>query len=163
MIFTFFISFLIILRLGEMILSKRNEKWLIQHGAVECGKKHYPFLIAMHVLFIAALIVEYYFSGHSHFYAVLLVIFLALTLLKIWIVSLLGKFWTTRIYRIPGAPLIKRGIYKFIKHPNYIIVIIEIAVIPVIFNLYYTAIVFSILNALMLSVRIREENKALAT
>ncbi len=77
------------------------------------------------------------------------------------VISSLGRYWNTKIFRVPGAPLIKKGPYKFFKHPNYIIVVCEIAVIPLIFHLYRTAIVFSILNAVMLSVRIKEENKVL--
>jgi methyltransferase len=83
--------------------------------------------------------------------------------LKVWVISSLGKYWNTKIYRIPDARLIKKGPYIFFKHPNYAIVIAEIVVIPLIFHLYYTAIIFSLLNAIILSIRIRKENKALAT
>jgi len=80
---------------------------------------------------------------------------------KIWIILSLGKFWNTKIYHIAKAPLIIKGSYKYFKHPNYLVVIAEIMVIPLIFHLFYTALIFSILNAIMLYVRIREENKVL--
>ena len=80
---------------------------------------------------------------------------------KVWVIMSLGKFWNTKIYHIPNLPLVRKGPYKFIKHPNYLIVIAEIAIIPLTFHLYYTAIIFTILNAIMLSVRIKEENKVL--
>ena len=118
-------------------------------------------MIALHVSFFISLLVEYYFqTAHScNFY--LLFLFFALTALKIFVVASLGKYWTTKIYRIPNADLVKRGAYKYFKHPNYAIVVVEIAIIPLTFHLYFTAIVFSILNAVMLYVRISEENKIL--
>ncbi len=161
MTFILFIAFIIFLRIGELLISKSNEKWLLQNNAVEYGKSHYPFIVALHVLFIASLIVEYYtrqpLAGNLCF----LLLFFTLLAFKIWVIMSLGKFWNTKIYHISNIPLIKKGPYKYLKHPNYIIVITEIAIIPLVFQLYYTAILFSILNAIMLFVRIKEENKAL--
>ncbi|HCO67027.1 MAG TPA: hypothetical protein DIT04_04605 [Dysgonomonas sp.] len=162
MIFTIFIGFLILLRLGELLLARRNEKWMLQHGAVEYGKKHYPIIVILHVLFFISLITEYYFASTGYYSVPLLILYFLLLAFKAWVIFSLGKFWNTKIFRITGYPLVKKGPYKFIKHPNYIIVIAEIAIIPLIFNLYYTAIIFSILNALVLYIRVREENKALS-
>jgi methyltransferase len=148
--------------MGEMILSRRNEAWLLQHGAIETGQRHYPVIIVLHVLFFASLIVEYSVKQTITFNVFLLIPFFILQAAKIWIVFSLGKFWNTKIYRIPDAPLIKRGPYRYFKHPNYMIVVIEIAVIPLMFQLVYTAIVFSILNAIVLTIRIYEENKVIA-
>jgi methyltransferase len=161
MAFIVFISFIILLRILELVVSKQNEKWLLQNGAVEYGKNHYPFIVALPVLFIISLIVEYYILKPVSYNSFIIIIYFILLAFKIWVISSLGKFWNTKIYRIPNFALIKRGPYKFLKHPNYLIVIAEIAIIPLIFQLYYTAIIFSILNLLMLSVRIKEENKAL--
>ncbi|MDP4201493.1 MAG: isoprenylcysteine carboxylmethyltransferase family protein [Bacteroidota bacterium] len=161
MAFLLFITFIICLRLGELLLSHNNAKWLLQNGAIEYGHKHYPFMVALHFLFIISLIVEYYIQrpvGYSQFF---LIFYFVLIALKIWIVSSLGRFWNTRIYRIPGVPLKKKGLYAYLAHPNYIIVIAEIAVIPLVFHLYFTAVTFTILNMMMLVIRIREENKAL--
>ena len=161
MIFISFISFVILLRTGELLLSKRNEQWLRQHGAIEYGNKHYKFIVAIHVLYFCALIIEYVVRPHASFNAYLLLVYCFLLLLKTWIVLSLGKFWTTKIYRIPNVPLVRKGPYKYFKHPNYFVVVFEILVIPLIFSIYYTAIIFTLLNAIVLFVRIKEENKAL--
>ncbi|WP_106829836.1 isoprenylcysteine carboxyl methyltransferase family protein [Parabacteroides pacaensis] len=162
MVFTVFILFVILLRLGELLLARRNERWLLQHGAVEYGKKHYRYIVLLHVGFFISLITEYVFTSTGYYSIPLLVLYFVLLGFKAWTIFSLGRFWNTKIFRIPGYPLVKKGAYKFIKHPNYIIVIAEIALIPLIFHLYITAIVFSGLNALMLHVRIKEENKVLA-
>lgn len=161
MYFFLFISFLILLRLVELLVAKRNEKWLRENGAVEYGKKHYPVIVLLHVGFFVSLIIEYLSKSPQTPVDILLFIFLALIVLKIQIISSLGKYWNTKIFHISGVPLVRKGLYKYFKHPNYFIVICEIAIIPLIFHLYVTAIVFSLLNAAMLSVRIREENKIL--
>jgi methyltransferase len=161
MIFILFISFIVLLRISELILSKRNEKWLLQNGAVEYGSKHYPFIVMLHVAFFISLIIEYYIRHIVSYSLFFLIFYFFLLLFKAWVILSLGKFWNTKIYRIKDYPLINKGPYKYFKHPNYFVVIIEIAVIPLAFHLYYTAIIFTILNAIMLSVRIKEENKAL--
>ncbi len=162
MAFILFTSLIILLRIGELILSKRNEKWLLQNGAVEYGQKHYPFIVALHVLFIISLIIEYSMKRTVSYSSFLLVLFFLLLAFKTWVILSLGKFWNTKIYRIANYPLIKKGLYRYFKHPNYMIVIIEIAVIPLIFDLYFTAVIFTLFNAILLSVRIKEENKALS-
>jgi methyltransferase len=161
MAFIFFISFIILLRIGELLLSKSNEKWLLQNGAVEYGKKHYPFIVALHTLFLISMIVEYYIRQPPSYNLFLLAFYFLLLVFKAWVLLSLGKFWNTKIYRIANISLVKKGAYKYFKHPNYIIVIMEIVIIPLIFHLYFTAIIFTLLNAVMLFVRIKEENKAL--
>lgn len=161
MVFIVFITFVLLLRLGELLLARRNERWLLQHGAVEYGKKHYVYMIILHVLFFISLITEYVFTSTGYYSIPLLVLYFVLLAFKAWTIFSLGKFWNTKIFRISGYPLVKKGPYRFIKHPNYVIVIVEVALIPLIFHLYITAIVFSLLNALMLYVRIKEENKVL--
>jgi len=161
MVFFVFISCVILLRIGELLLSKRNEKWLLQNGAVEYGKKHYPFIVALHTLFIISLIIEYSTKQTASFSLFFIILYFLILVFKAWGVLSLGKFWNTKIYHISNLPLVKKGPYHFIKHPNYMIVIAEIAVIPLAFHLYFTAITFSILNAMMLFVRIKEEDKIL--
>jgi len=161
MAFIFFISFIILLRIGELILSQRNEIWLLQNGAIEYGHKHYPYIVSLHILFIVSLIIEYSTKQTAFFSLFFLVLYLLILLFKAWIILSLGKFWNTKIYHITDFPLIKKGVYKYLKHPNYLVVISEIAIIPLVFHLYFTAIVFTVLNAIMLSVRIKEENKVL--
>lgn len=161
MAFPLFISFVILLRIGELILARKNEHLLLQEGAVEYGQKHYPFIVMLHVLFILSLIIEYSLSKTESYNLFLLFLFFPLLSLKIWVILSLGKYWNTKIFRAPRHPLIVKGPYRYLKHPNYIIVIAEIAIIPLIFHLYYTAIIFTVLNAVMLAVRIKVEDKAL--
>jgi len=162
MYFIIFISFFILQRLSELFIARSNEKWLLQRGAVQYGQSHYPFIIALHTLFIVSIITEYILRGEPQISWVFLVIFLAVLSFKFWALSSLGKYWNTKIYRIPGVYPVKKGPYKFLKHPNYMEVVCEIAIIPLVFHLYYTAIIFTILNAIMLTVRITVENKVWA-
>ena len=162
MYFIIFILFLITQRLTELYISKRNEKWLLAQGAVEYGREHYPFIVALHTLFIISLIAEYELTGGQLISYIFLVLFILLLIFKYWVLSSLGTYWNTRVYRVPGAIAVRKGPYKLFKHPNYVDVVCEIAIIPLVFHLYYTAIIFTVLNALMLSVRIKVENKVWA-
>lgn len=161
MIFILYILFVVLVRIEELVLSKRNEKWLLQNGAIEYGARHYKFIVLLHLLFFCSLIFEYIIQKPPSFSVVLLVFYLLLLVFKIWVILSLGKFWNTKIYHIPNVPLIKKGPYKYFTHPNYAVVIVEIAVIPLAFYLYYTAIIFTVLNAIALFVRMKEENKVL--
>ena len=162
MIFIIFILFLIFQRLAELYVSSKNEKWLLKNGAVEYGKEHYPFIVAMHTLFIISVIAEYTWRDDTLVSYPLIILFFVLIVIKAIVISTLGHYWNTKIYKVPGTRPVATGIYKYVKHPNYIIVICEIVIIPLSFGLYYTAIVFTILNAIMLTVRIKKENEVLA-
>jgi methyltransferase len=162
MIFVVFILFLIFQRLAELYVSSKNEKWLLKNGAVEYGKEHYPFIVALHTLFIISVIAEYVWRDNTIVSYPLILLFFVLIIIKVIVISTLGHYWNTKIYKVPGTRPVATGIYKYIKHPNYIIVICEIAIIPLAFGLYYTAVLFTILNAIMLYVRISKENDVLA-
>lgn len=162
MVFIVFVAFLVTQRLTELYVSKRNEKWLLAHGAVEYGREHYPYMVSMHTLFIVSIIAEYYLTGGQPISYLFLVLFILLLTFKYWVLSSLGTYWNTRIYRVPGAGPVKKGPYKLFKHPNYVDVVCEIAIIPLVFHLYYTAVTFTVLNAIMLTVRIRVENRVWA-
>ena len=162
MAFILFIIFVVAQRLLELVVARKNEQWLLKNGAVEYGKRHYPLIVTLHTLFIISMIMNYNASDAAPFDPLFFGIFVALLLLKIWVIASLGHYWNTKIYRIRNADLVSKGPYKFVKHPNYIIVVAEIAVIPLVFHLYYTAIVFTLLNAAMLYVRISVENRILA-
>jgi methyltransferase len=163
MVFTLFLSFIILIRIVELIYSTSNEKWLLKMGALEYGKAHYPYMILLHVSFLCALMLEYNIRAENSYSSLLIVLYFIVLAFKLWVLLSLGKYWNTKILRVPGASLIATGPYKYMKHPNYVIVICEIALIPLAFHLYVTAIVFSILNLMMLLVRIKVENKALET
>jgi methyltransferase len=160
--FIVFITFFILQRISELFIAKRNEKWLLKQGAVEYGKAHYPFIVALHTLFIISIIAEYVLRGRPPISWVFLILFLLVLSFKFWALLSLGKYWNTKIYRVPGVNPVKKGPYKFLKHPNYMEVVCEIATIPLVFHLYYTSVIFTILNAAMLTVRIRAENKVWA-
>jgi methyltransferase len=161
MLFALFLIFLLLLRVGELLLSKRNERWLLRHGAVEYAREQYPWIVLLHASFFASLAAEYLLRGDATVQPWLLVLYLCLLAAKGWVIASLGSYWNTRVYRIAHAPLIVRGPYRWLKHPNYLIVIAEIAIIPLAFHLYATAIIFTVLNAIMLTVRIRAEDVVL--
>ena len=162
MAFIIFIFFVVTQRLLELAVARKNEQWLLKNGAVEYGKRHYPLIVTLHTLFIISMIMDYNASYSAPFDPLFFGIFIVLILLKIWVIASLGRYWNTKIYRISNADLVCKGPYKFVQHPNYMIVVAEIAVIPLVFHLYYTAIMFTLLNAAMLYVRISVENRILA-
>ena len=146
-------------RLGELWLSNRNTRRLLDQGAVEAGRGHYPLLVAVHVAWLAAL---WWWAPGQVINWALMTVFVLLQLARLWVIATLGARWTTRIIVLPNAPLVRDGPFRFVDHPNYLIVALEIAVLPLAFGLAGVALVFSILNAAILTVRIRSENKALA-
>jgi methyltransferase len=163
MFFWVFIGFLIIQRLGELVIAKRNEKRMFARGAVEYDRSGYKYIVMMHTLFFLSLMSEYQFFSKelNPYWWILLPIFLITQVARYWAISSLGEYWNTRIIVLKGSPLIKKGPYKFLKHPNYIVVGIELAVIPLIFSCYFTAIFFTILNIILLNRRIRIESRAI--
>jgi methyltransferase len=145
-------------RLGELWLSNRNTRRLLAEGGQEHGAGHYPFIVAVHALWLAAL---WWLAPMRAVDGFWLAMFVILELARIWVLASLGRRWTTRIIALPDAPLIRRGPYRFVNHPNYLVVIGEIAVLPLVFGLWKIALLFSFLNAIALAIRIRAENAAL--
>nr|WP_285766333.1 isoprenylcysteine carboxylmethyltransferase family protein [Peribacillus sp. SI8-4] len=163
MIFSIFIVLIASQRLVELYIAKQNEKQLKGAGAVEYGESHYRWMVLMHVSFFIVLIFEVLMYGRnvSSLWPIWLTLFLVAQSGRVWVISSLGKHWNTKIIVVPNAEVVIKGPYKFFKHPNYIIVATEIIVISLLFNAYYTAIIFTILNAWMMAVRIPLEEKAL--
>ena len=145
-------------RLSELWLSNRNTCRLILEGASEVAPGHYPLIVAVHALWLAAL---WWLAPPQPIDGFWLGMFVLIELARIWVLASLGKRWTTRIIVLPEAPLVRRGPYRWVNHPNYLVVIAEIAVLPLVFGLWQLALIFSALNAAVLTVRIREENRAL--
>lgn len=145
-------------RLSELWLSNRNTRRLILEGAYEVAPGHYPLIVAVHALWLAAL---WWLAPPQPIDGFWLGMFVLIELARIWVLASLGKRWTTRIIVLPEAPLVRRGPYRWVNHPNYLVVIAEIAVLPLVFGLWQLALIFSALNAGVLTVRIREENRAL--
>jgi methyltransferase len=146
-------------RLAELLIARRNTLSLIARGAREVGAEHYPYMVLLHTVWLAGLWVA---APGRPVNPSWFLVFIALQLLRVWVLATLKGRWTTRIIVLPGEALIRRGPYRFLAHPNYLVVIGEIAVVPLAFGLPYYALVFSLLNAAMLRVRIGEENAALA-
>lgn len=146
-------------RLVELWMARRNTAALIAAGGVEHAPGHYPLIVAMHTAWIAGL---WWLAWDRPINPLWLAAFVLLQALRFWVLATLGRRFTTRIITQPGESLVKRGPYRFLRHPNYVVVIGEIAVLPLTFGLWAFALAFSLLNAVALTVRIRAENRALA-
>lgn len=146
-------------RIGEVIYSARNTRALLARGGREYGANQYPFLVLLHSAWLTSMAVFIAPSTTPNWW--LLAFYGALQLLRVWTLATLGPYWTTRIITLPGAPLVRRGPYRIFRHPNYVVVCAEIATLPLAFGAVEIAIIFSILNASLLSWRIRVEERAL--
>jgi methyltransferase len=145
-------------RLSELVLARRNTRRLLARGAVEVASEHYGLIVALHAAWLCGL---WLLAWDKPVSVGWLVLFVLLQLGRVWVLRTLGDRWTTRIIVLPGQPLVKRGPYRLLSHPNYAVVICEIAVLPLAFGLTSYALVFSVLNAAVLSIRIRAEAGAL--
>jgi methyltransferase len=150
-------------RVAELIVSKRNLAWAKARGGRERGFGHYPVMVALHSALLVACVVE---ASQRTFVPVLgwtmLAVVLGAQSLRWWCIVVLGPRWNTRVIVVPGLPLVDRGPYRWLRHPNYVAVVLEGIALPLVHTAWVTAIVFSLLNALLLSVRIRCENEAMA-
>jgi methyltransferase len=145
-------------RSTELILSRYNTQRLLTHGAVEVAANHYPLMVAVHAAWLIALWV---FGHNQPVNVTVLIVYVALQGLRAWVMATLGKRWTTRIIVLPNAPLVAAGPYRYLRHPNYVVVTAEIALLPLTLNLPWLAVIFTVLNAIVLVIRIRAENRAL--
>jgi methyltransferase len=146
-------------RVAELLYSGRNTRRLLARGGVEAGAVQYPFFVLLHAAWLISMAIFIPPTRAPNW--TLLWLYVALQPLRIWSIASLGPYWTTRIITVPGEPLVRRGIYRFFRHPNYIVVCAEIAILPLAFGAVELAIVFSFLNASLLSWRIRVEERAL--
>ena len=156
------IIFLVVLqRLGELLLANRNTKRLKAQGAVEIGASHYPLIVLLHTAWLLAVL--WLLPAPLEISWPWLAIFVLLQAARIWVIASLGPYWTTRIISVPGAALVRRGPYRFVRHPNYLVVAGEILALPLAFHEIPVAIFFSLANAAILFWRIREEEAGLVT
>lgn len=153
------LGFVTLQRVAELLWSARNTARLRARGALESGAGHYPLIVAVHAAWLAGL---WLLARDGVPQPAWLALFALLQLARLWVLATLGERWTTRVLVLPGAAPISRGPYRFLKHPNYAIVAAEIAVLPLAFGLPVFALVFTLLNAAVLALRIRVENAALA-
>ncbi|MFD2209098.1 isoprenylcysteine carboxyl methyltransferase family protein [Virgibacillus halophilus] len=158
------IIFIICQRLAELAIAKSNEKWMKERGGIETGSEHYKWFIIMHGLFFCGIILETTLRSQKSLAPsiVILCLFIATQLARVWCIQTLGRFWNTKIIVLPRVALIKKGPYKYVKHPNYFIVAAELFLIPFLFGAFYSAFIFPILHVLLLKIRIPQEEKALA-
>ncbi|WP_078380246.1 isoprenylcysteine carboxyl methyltransferase family protein [Sutcliffiella halmapala] len=162
--FLIFFLFIIFQRLGELSIAKNNERWMKENGALEFGENHYGYMVFMHIAFLVCFLLEVLvFAKTIHpLWPVIVILFMVTQGLRIWAITSLGRYWNTKILVVPSATIVRKGPYRFLRHPNYLIVGLEIFLIPVLFQAYITAALFTILNVWMLSVRIPIEEKALS-
>lgn len=146
-------------RLGELVLSRRNTERLLARGAIEVGARHYPLIVLVHAGWLTAL---WIWGRNQDVNLAILAAFLLLQGLRLWILAALGPRWTTRIIVLPGAPLIASGPYRYFPHPNYAVVVGEIALLPLALHLPVPALIFTVLNLTVLAIRIRAESRALS-
>jgi methyltransferase len=147
-------------RLAELIYAQRNTRALLARGGLEIGRTHYPVLILLHAAWLITIVLA--LPHPTPLYWAPLVGYVALQGLRVWTMASLGPYWTTRIINVPEAPLVRRGPYRFVRHPNYLTVVGEIALLPLAFGEVSVALLFTILNAIALYWRVREEETALA-
>lgn len=151
--------FVTLQRLFELWLSNRNTKRLLEQGGVEHSPGHYPLIVTVHALWLASL---WWLAPGRTVHLGWLGFFVLLQIGRVWVLATLGPRWTTRIVTRPGAPLVRAGPYRFVRHPNYMVVVGEVAVLPLVFGLWQLALLFSLLNTAALAIRIRAENEALS-
>jgi methyltransferase len=155
------VAFVALQRLAELVWSRRNTARLVAEGGIEVGAGHYPLIVALHAAWFIALVMVAA-QDDAPIHLPFLGLYGVLLALRLWVMASLGRYWTTRIITVPGAPLIKRGPYRYMRHPNYAVVVGEVAVVPLIFGAWEVALAFSALNLALLRHRIAVEDAALA-
>ncbi len=149
-------------RLVELLIAQRNTRALLAEGAYEVGRGHYPAIVFLHGAWLISLWVLLVFD-RTAFHVWPAVGYLVVQVLRVWTLVTLGRYWTTRIIVAPHAPLVRSGPYRFLRHPNYVVVVLEIALLPLALGLWPLALGFSIANAIALAWRIHTEEVTLAT
>lgn len=152
------LAFVTLQRLIELPIARANMKRLLAAGGHEVGGGHYPWIVALHASWLICL---WWLAPGRPIHMPYLALFALIEIGRIWVLRTLGPRWTTRIIVVQGEKLVERGPYRFVNHPNYLVVIGEIAVLPLVFGLWQVALIFSLLNAAILGLRIRAENRAL--
>lgn len=160
MLFALVLLLVALARVVELFIAARNTRALMAQGAVEIGRGQYPVIVLFHLVWLAALAVAVPDAAPADPFW--LGLFALLFLARIWVIASLGRYWTTRIVTLADAPLIRRGPYRFLRHPNYLVVALEIPVLPLAFGLWRIALGFGIVNLALLAWRISVEDRALA-
>jgi methyltransferase len=154
------IGFVLVQRLLELLWAQRNTRRLLDEGAIEHAPEQYPYFVLLHASWLVAIVFSV--PPETPVNWGWLAVYGLLQIARVWVMASLGRYWTTRIITVPGAPLVAHGPYRFVRHPNYLVVAGEIAVLPLVFDLWLLAMLFTIANALLLRQRIAAEDEALA-
>ncbi len=165
-VFTILIALVAVERVVELVVSKRNLRWSAEHGGVEYGRSHYPYMVVLHVFLLVGSLVEVWVWQRPLIPALAWAMFalvLASQAFRWWCIATLGKRWNTLVVIIPGMPRVTGGPYRWLNHPNYVAVVIEGIALPMVGFAWVTALVFTALNLPLLAVRLRVENAALGT
>ncbi len=165
-VFTILIALVAVERVVELVVSKRNLRWSAEHGGVEYGRSHYPYMVVLHVFLLVGSLVEVWVWQKPLIPALAWAMFallLASQALRWWCIATLGKRWNTLVVIVPGMPRVTGGPYRWLNHPNYVAVVIEGIALPMVGFAWVTALVFTALNLPLLAVRLRVENAALMT
>jgi len=153
-------------RLAELVVSKRNAAWSFAHGGRETGRSHYPVMVVLHTGFLVAMLVEAFVRRPevpARLAWSMLALVVAAQALRWWCIATLGRRWNTRVIVVPGLPPVRSGPYRLLTHPNYVAVVVEGFALPLVHACWITAVAFTVANAVLLVVRVRVENDALAT
>jgi methyltransferase len=152
-------------RLCELVIARRNAAWSLARGGTEYGRGHYPVMVALHTALLAGCLAEPALAGRPFTPALgwpMLALVAAANAVRYWCVLTLGPRWNTRVIVVPGLPLVARGPYRLMRHPNYVAVVVEGAALPLVHGAWITAVCFTALDVPLLAVRLRCENAALA-
>ena len=151
-------------RVVEMVVSRRNAAWSFERGGIESGQRHFPVMVVLHTGFLAAMLVEAWWRRPDVPGLLawsMLAVVIACQAGRWWCIGVLGRHWNTRVIVVPGSPPVLRGPYKVMAHPNYLVVVVEGMALPLIHAAWVSAVVFTVLNAALLTVRLRVETAAL--
>jgi len=163
-LFTGLLVLMVVERFAELGIARRNQRWLVARGAIEVGQEHYPWMVIQHSLFLLSCLVEVWWLKRPFFPVLGIVMLIALAgsmFLRYWVISTLAQRWTTRVFCLPGESIITSGPYRYLRHPNYLAVMVEIFALPMVHTAWLTALVFSSANAWLLSHRVRVEEAGL--
>jgi len=164
--FTVLVALVCLERIAELVVSTRNAAWSMEHGGVESGRGHYPFMVVLHTGLLVGALAEAWLRRPdvpSGLAWSMLALVVASQALRWWCITTLGRRWNTRVIIVPGLPPVRSGPYRLFRHPNYVAVVVEGVALPMVHAAWITALVFTVLNAALLTVRIRAEDAALAT
>jgi methyltransferase len=163
--FTVLVALVALERLAELVVSTRNAAWSFERGGRESGRGHYPVMVALHSGFLVAMLVEAWVRRPDVPPALawtMLALVVASQALRWWCIATLGRRWNTRVIIVPGLPPVTSGPYRFLSHPNYVAVVVEGIALPLVHTAWVTALVFTVLNVVLLRVRVRAEVAAMA-